>query len=140
MAAAATTTGTDVIREFLPGSPFVGHVGIELVDISDGHAELALAFRDEVVTVGRVVHGGAIATLVDTAAMTAAWAGAEVPDSLRGATVALSLTYLAPADGQDVVATARVVRRGRRLVHVQVDVHSDDGTHVAVALVTYQLG
>lgn len=133
-------TGIQVMEGFLPNSPFVRHLGIELVDLQDGQAELALPFRDEVVTIGEVVHGGAIATLIDTAAMAAAWAGAEVPDELRGSTVALSVNYLAPADGQDVTASARVVRRGRRLVSVHVDVHAQDGTHVAVAIVTYQIG
>lgn len=133
-------TGTQVMRDFLPNSPFVGHVGIELVDLDDGRAVLALPFREEVVTIGKVVHGGAVATLIDTAAMAAAWAGAEVPDELRGATVSLSVNYLAPADGRDVTASARVVRRGRRLVNVHVDVHTGDGTQVAVAIVTYQIG
>lgn len=137
---AGDLTGTEVIQGFLPTSPFVGHVGLELLSLEDGHAELALPFRDEVVTIGQVVHGGAIATLIDTAAMAAAWAGAQVPDELRGATVTLSVNYLAPADGQDVTASARVVRRGRRLVNVQVDVHAADGTHVAVAIVAYQIG
>ena len=137
---ATATTGTDVIREFLPHSPFVGHLGIELVALDDGQAELRLPFRDEVVTIGRTVHGGAVATLVDTAAMAAAWAGADVPEQLRGSTVALSVSYLAPADGRDVTATARVERRGRRLTTVHVDVHTEDGGQVAVALVTYQIG
>lgn len=140
MTETAELTGTQVMREFLPTSPFVGHVGIELTALEDGRAELSLGFREEVVTIGRVVHGGAIATLIDTAAMAAAWAGAQVPEELRGATVALSVNYLAPADGQDVTASAQVVRRGRRLVNVHVDVHGQDGTHVATAIVTYQLG
>lgn len=134
------TTGTDLMRQFLPHNPFVVHTGIELANIDDGHAELRLPFRQEVVTIGEVVHGGAIATLIDTAAMTAAWAGAEVPDDLRGATVALSVSYLAPAVASDLTATARVVRRGRRLVSTQVDVHAESGAHVATAIVTYQIG
>lgn len=134
------TDGTDVMRQFLPASPFPAHLGIELVEIDDGQARLRLPFRDEVVTIGTVVHGGAIATLVDTAAMAAAWAGAEVPDRLRGSTVGLTISYLAPADGVDVTASAEVVRRGRRLATVRVDATTDDGTLVATALVTYQLG
>lgn len=140
MTATTQPDGTQVMREFLPHSPFVGHLGIELVELDDGRADLRLPFAQEVVTIGRVVHGGAIATLIDTAAMAAAWAGAEVPDALRGATVNLSVSYLAPADGQSVTASARVVRRGRRLVTVHVDARADDDTHVATALVTYQLG
>lgn len=135
-------TGTALMREFVPASPFVRHVGIELIDVADGRAELSLAFHDDLVTIGRVVHGGAIATLIDTAAMAAAWGGAEVPEQPRGATVDLSISFLAPAEGRALTAAARVVRRGRRLVNVQVDVSADDDpdTRVAIAIVTYQIG
>lgn len=133
-------TGTELMRQFVPTSPFVGHLGIELGRVDDGHAELTLPFREEVVTIGDVVHGGAIATLIDTAAMTAAWAGAEVPEQLRGATVSLSVDFVAPAAGQDVTATASVVRRGSRLVNVHVDVHTTQRDLVATAIVTYQIG
>lgn len=132
--------GATIMREFVPASPLVGHLGIELVDLGDGTAQLRLPFREELITIGRVVHGGAIASLIDTAAMAAAWSGAEVPDSLRGSTVALSVNYLAPAEEEDVTASARVVRRGRRLQTIQVDAHTASGTHVATALVTYQIG
>lgn len=138
----STTTldGTHVMREFLPRSPLVGHLGIRPVHLGNGEAILALPFRDELATIGRIVHGGAIATLADTTAMAAAWAGADVPETLQGSTVGLSITYLAPADGASLTSTAHVVRRGRRLVTVQVDVRTDDDVHVATALVTYQLG
>ena len=138
--AQAAPTGTDIIRQFVPASPFVQHLGIELVDLGDGKATLRLPFREELVTIGRVVHGGALAALVDTAVMAAAWAGAEAPEQLRGATVDLSLAYLAPASAEDVTAVAGVLRRGRRLVSVAVDVHTASGTHVVHALATYQIG
>lgn len=139
MSSAAQVDGTTIMREFLPHSPFVRHLGIELASIEEGSAELVLPFRAEITTIADVVHGGAIATLIDTAAMTAAWAGADVPETLRGATVDLSVSYLAPADGASLSARAAVVRRGRRLVNVRVDVHADT-THVATAIVTYQIG
>lgn len=138
--APVTDEGIELMRAFVPTSPFVGHLGIELVDLAEGRARLKLPFRDELATIGTVVHGGAIATLLDTAAMAASWAGAELPEHLRGSTVDLSVSYLAPADGRDVTADARVVRRGRRLVTVQADARTDDAVHVATALVTYQVG
>lgn len=135
-----TLNGADLMREFLPHSPLVDHLGIRLVTLGEGEATLRLPFRTELATVGRIVHGGAIATLADTTAMAAAWAGADVPETPQGSTVGLSINYLAPADGASLTSTARVVRRGRRLVTVQVDVRTDDDLHVATALVTYQLG
>jgi len=132
--------GTELMRQFLPHSPFVAHTRIELARIDDGYAELTLPFHEEIVTIGEVIHGGAIVTLIDTAAMAAAWAGADVPEQLRGATVSLSVNYLAPAEGADITATAQVLRRGHRLTNVRVDVHTDGATHVATAIVTYQIG
>ena len=133
-------TGSDVMRQFLPASPLVAHLGIELDHLGDGTASLRLPFREHNATIGRVVHGGAIATLVDTAAMAAAWAGAEVPDQLRGATVALAVNYVAATDGVDLVAHARVVRRGHRLTSLSVEVTDPDERVVATALATYQVG
>lgn len=55
----ARATGSDIIRQFIPASPFVGHLGIELVELGDGEATLVMPFRQELVTIGQVVHGGA---------------------------------------------------------------------------------
>jgi uncharacterized protein (TIGR00369 family) len=133
-------TGEEIMRRFLPSSPFPGHLGIRLVDIGPGSARLGLPFAEALVTVGSTVHGGAVASLIDTAAMVAAWSGGEVPDKLRGSTVGLTISYLAPADGEDLEATATVLRRGRNIVHVDVDVRTASGAAVAKGLVTYKLG
>ena len=43
-------------------------------------AVLKMPFSDTLPTMGDVVHGGAISSLVDTAAAAAAWSGAQVPE------------------------------------------------------------
>jgi uncharacterized protein (TIGR00369 family) len=133
-------TGEEVMRQFLPASPFPGHLGIRLVEMGAGSATLELPFTKSLVTAGSVVHGGAVASLIDTAAMVAAWSGGEVPDNLRGTTVGLTVSYLAPADGEDLQASATVLRRGRSIVHVDVEVRAASGAPVAKGLVTYKLG
>jgi uncharacterized protein (TIGR00369 family) len=136
----ATSTGAEIMREFLPQSPFVGHVGIELEEIAAGTAVLRVPFRNELATIGETVHGGVIATLIDVAGMVAAWSDAEVPETLRGATVSLSISYVSPAQGEDVIAHAGIVRRGRRLVTVDVEATTPSGNVIAKALMTYQVG
>ena len=133
-------SGADIMRRFLPTSPYVGHLGIRLTDLQPGMATLTLPFSAPLATIGAVVHGGAIASLIDTAAMVAAWSDAAVPATLRGATVGLSVTYLAPGEGEDLQAIARVLRRGRSLVYLDVEVQGASGTLVAKGLVTYKLG
>jgi uncharacterized protein (TIGR00369 family) len=115
-------------------------VGLRVRDIEPDHAVLELPFSEELATAGEVVHGGAIGTLVDTAATAASWAGAELSDAPRGATVSLTVNYVRAATGQDVVADARVVRRGRSLCFCDVRVTDADDRLVAHGVVTYRLG
>jgi uncharacterized protein (TIGR00369 family) len=130
----------DIIRQFLPTSPYVGHLGMQLTEMQPDVAVLTLPFTSSLITIGTTIHGGAIASLIDTAAMVAAWSDKTVPENMRGTTVSLTVTYLAPAEGEDLQATARVLRRGRSLVYLDVEVQSVSGTSVARGLVTYKLG
>jgi uncharacterized protein (TIGR00369 family) len=134
------SNGTELMQQFLPASPFVGLLDLELDDIGDGTARLRLPFDSTRTTYGDVVHGGAIAALVDTAVMVTAWAGAPLPDEMRGATVSLSLEYVDAAREEDLVASGHVVRRGRTLCFCEVDVTGADGRTVAKALATYKIG
>ncbi len=133
-------SGAEIIRQFLPSSPYVGYLGIRLTEMQPDKATLTLPFVSQLATIGPIVHGGAIASLIDTAAMVAAWSGAGKLENIRGTTVGLTVTYLAPANGEDLQATASVLRRGQSLVYVDVEVQSASGTRVAKGLVTYKLG
>jgi uncharacterized protein (TIGR00369 family) len=103
-------------------------------------ATLAMPFTESLVTIGTVVHGGAIASLIDTTAMVAAWSGAALPEKLRGTTVGLSINYLTAASNEDLQATARVLQRGKNLVYLDVEVRGASGTLVAKGMVTYKIG
>jgi uncharacterized protein (TIGR00369 family) len=139
-AEAPASDGAAMARGWLEHSPFVRHLGIRLDRMEADRAVLSMPFDDSLPTLGDVVHGGAISSLVDTAAATAAWSGAEMPERPRASTVGITVDFLSPAHGQGVTADARVVRRsGRGLCFCEVGVTAEDGTEVALALVTYQL-
>jgi uncharacterized protein (TIGR00369 family) len=137
---APTPTGAEIIRHWLATSPFVAHLAIRLDDIQPGTATLTLPYSGTMTTIGTVVHGGAIATLIDTAAAAAAWSDAAVPANIRGTTVNVSVAYLSAAESEDIMAVARVLSRGRTLVYLEVDVRTVSGKAVAKGLATYKLG
>ena len=113
---------------------------MQLLDIQPGVARLALPFTEELVTIGTIVHGGAIASLIDTPAMVAAWSDAEVLAKARGTTVNMTVSYLASAQQEGLQAIARVLRRGRSLVYLDVEVSTASEQLVAKGMVTYKLG
>ncbi len=135
-----TLSGEEIMRRFFPTSPYVAHLGLQLTEMQPDMAVLTMPFRDELVTIGATVHGGAVASLIDTAAMVAAWSGGAVPANGRGTTVGLTVNYLAAAQGEDLKAIARVLRRGRSLVYLDVEVQTLAGMLVAKGLVTYKPG
>jgi uncharacterized protein (TIGR00369 family) len=129
----------NLVRGWLENSPFALHLGIRLESLREGEAELVLPFDAKLATVGDVVHGGAISSLIDAAAAVAAVSGAEGDTLAGGTTVDLSISLLAAARGSDLRARARALRRGKAISFLEVDVEDGDGSPVAKGLVTYRV-
>jgi uncharacterized protein (TIGR00369 family) len=137
---ATAPTGAEIMAQFIPQSPFVAKLGI-LAEVLDGdEVRLRMPWDPTNVTLGDMVHGGAIAALADVTVMAAAWAGIEAAPSLRGVTVSMTMQFLAPARATDLIGVGRVLRQGRSLVNCDVDVVTPDGELVAKAIATYKVG
>ena len=129
----------EIIRQAIVASPLATLLGIETVEVAPDLVRVRLPFRSEVTTVGDLVHGGAIAALIDVAATAAFWTGADLKRNPRGTTIGFTVNFLAPARSSELIADARVVQRGRSISVGEVDVTGVDGRPVARALVTYKL-
>jgi uncharacterized protein (TIGR00369 family) len=136
----STPTGAEVMAQFLPQSPFVTKLGIVSETLDGDEVRLRMPWDPTNVTLGDMVHGGAIATLADVTVMAAAWAGVAAAESLRGVTVSMSMQFLAPARATDLIGVGRVLRQGKTLVNCDVDVVTPDGELVAKAIATYKVG
>jgi uncharacterized protein (TIGR00369 family) len=133
-------SGAEVMAQFLPASPFVAKLGI-VADVLDApEVRLRMPWDPSNVTLGDMVHGGAIAALADVTVMAAAWAGVREASSLRGVTVSMSLQYLAPARATELVGVGRALRQGKSLVNCDVDVVTPVGELVAKAIAVYKVG
>ena len=131
-------TRNELIRSFLPASPFAQQLRLSLLHLDAGGADLRLPYDDALATFGDTVHGGAIASLIDTAGMTAAWGDDADCERPAGATVSMAVDYVAAARGSDLLAKARVVRRGRSLCFVVVEVEDGEGQVVATGQVCHR--
>lgn len=132
--------GTELIGAFIPVSPFLAKLGVVADRLDDDVAILRLPWSPDLATMGDLVHGGAIAALADAAVMAGAWVGAAIPETLRGVTVSLAIDFADGARAEDVLAEARVVRRGRSLTSVEVDLLAGDGRRLGKAIGTYKVG
>ena len=123
------------LRETFAGVPYVGLLGFEFVRAERGAATFALEVREELTRMGGILHGGAVVSLLDTAAAFAVHTVIE-PEA-RTVTVDLTVHFLRPASLGRVEATAHVLRRGRRVCILSVEARDDAAEIVATSTMTY---
>ena len=120
----------------MPEHSFVDTLGVRSRTAEDGTAMLELDATDEHLNPAGTVHGGVLATLVDTAmgqAVRSRTGEADVP-----ATSQLTVTYLRPGTPGRLSATGRVSKQGEHLTVCEADVEQD-GEAVAHAVATFAL-
>ena len=102
----------------------------------DGSARVAFSARDEHLNQAGTLHGGVLATLVDTAMGAAV--RSTVDDGDVPATSQLTVTYLRPGKPGELSVTARVKTRGEHLTVCDADVEQD-GRSLVHAVATFAL-
>lgn len=104
---------------------FVQLLDLQLESVERGKAVMRMPFRSEITNSTGAVHGGAIVSLCDTVFYVALASiyGREQETT----TVALQCNFVAPArPPHDLVAEARVLKAGRRVVYGEVYVRSGE--------------
>jgi uncharacterized protein (TIGR00369 family) len=115
--------------------PYAKLIGLELGEISPGAVSIHLDVRNDLKQNQGVIHGGAVASLIDTAAAFAVLTQLDTND--RVSTTDLTIHYLRPASSGRLTAEARIVRGGRRLFVLSVEVRNDQQILVATAVTSY---
>ncbi len=109
-------------------------LGLELCELKTGEVTVCLNVRDELKQNQGVVHGGAIASLIDTASAFVILT--TIDEDERVTTTDLTIHYLRPITVGRMLARARVVRGGRRRFVVSVEVENN-GALAATAITGY---
>jgi len=113
---------------------FREHVQLQVEPGDEGTGRVVLDAGDDHLNPHGTVHGGVLATMLDVAMGTAvATAGGDSP-----VTVSLTVTYLEPGRPGRLEATAKVRKRGKRLLVVEGQVEQE-GDVVADALATFSV-
>ncbi|CAD5105806.1 thioesterase family protein [Zestomonas carbonaria] len=142
-----------VVTQFFQRIPFNQMLGIEIGELSNEQVVMHLPMKPELIGnfVHGILHGGVISSLLDVCGGAMALIGAfanhqHLPTPERMArlsklgTIDLRIDYLRPGRGQRFTATALPLRAGNKVAVVRMELHSDDGTLVAVGTGTYLCG
>ncbi len=115
--------------------PFAKLLGIEVDTLEPGHAVLSMKMRDDLMRNGDIAHGGAVATLIDSAMAFAIVQ--SLGEDEHTVTVDLTIHYLRPLSQGTARASARVVRAGKRVITVAAELFDHNDKLAATAISTY---
>ena len=109
-------------------------LGLEMCETDGDQTAICLDVRDEIRQNHGVVHGGAIASLIDTASAFAILA--VLHENEKVTTTDLTIHYLRPVTSGRMVAHSKIVRAGKRRFVVSVEIQNN-GRLAATAITGY---
>ena len=116
--------------------PIVSALSMQVLDVQQGVAEILVPRPKEMDGVFECFHGGLLLTVADTLACLAIMSHTG-PDR-KMTTTDMNIRFLAPCYSS-VRAVAKVIKAGKTLCPVQVDLYDETSKHVAIAQINYML-
>jgi acyl-CoA thioesterase len=110
------------LQQFSERDIFARHVGIELIEVSDGRAVARMKISDQHMNGMNVVHGGAVFALADLAFAAAANSYGTVAMAIN-----VSISYLKARTGGVLTAEAREISKTRKITAYSVEVRDETG-------------
>ena len=113
-------------------------IGLEVEETRIDYCRMRMPFKAELLHAGGVVHGGAIASLMDAVLVPAV--GSVLGPTDRFSTVDLHVQYIGAVKDEDVVAEGWVTKRGRSVVFCESEaVGASSGRLIAKSVLTYNV-
>jgi uncharacterized protein (TIGR00369 family) len=125
------------VEESFARQGLMRHLSAELASVQPGGVEIRVPFRSELTQQHDYFHAGVTGAVADSACGYAAYTLMPADSSVL--TVEYKMNLLAPADGDELIARARVVRSGKTLKVCTADVFVRKGeaeNHCATMLST----
>ncbi len=118
-------------------SAFAQLVGLEFEEIRLNYARMRLPYRAELTQPAGIVHGGALATLIDTVVVGAIFSG--MSELRMIVTVDMHIHYIGALQDEDAVAEAWIRHRARSTVFLGAEVRSASGQLIAHGELCYRV-
>ncbi len=117
----------EVFKAHFDGDPFHRSLGLTVIERRPGFSRIRLEKGDATPGgIGGSVHGGVLAAMVDIAMLVAVFADLR-PGEQPAGTAELGITYLRQAQGGEIFAEAQVIKRGRQLAMIEVEISDEQG-------------
>ena len=115
--------------EMVNTSPYPQHLGMQLVSISVDQAAVKLKIEQCHLQPFGIVHGGVLATLIDTATFWSVFL--RLPEDAGLVNIDLKLNYLKSSSSGEMTAKGRCIRAGRSINYAEASIKDKEGNLLA---------
>ena len=142
-----------VTQLFSQHMPFNQLLGLNIRKLGLDQVEIRLPWHDKLMgnPIHKILHGGVTAAILDTVGglMAILYAVRDfdqisIEDFQKAlpnvGTKDMRVDYLPPGKGQEFIATAQDIRRGKKVAVCRTELHNEKGTHIAFGTGTYMVG
>jgi uncharacterized protein (TIGR00369 family) len=125
-----------IVQQYIAWNAFGDLLGMNFTIPRKGEVIYTMKIEKMHLATPVAAHGGAIAGLLD-AALGVSCLSAVCEEGRIVSTVSLNVNYLSPAKlGDELVAHAKVVKAGRRIIYTECELSNDSGELIARASAT----
>jgi len=143
-----------ITQLFIDKMPYNQLLGLKIHRTENGEVEIRLPWQDKLMgnPFQKILHGGVTASILDTIGGLSAVLFAiknigetslvdfqrQMPNA--GTTIDMRVDYLRPGKGEEFIATAEVIRKGKKVAVLRMELHNELGDHIAFGTGTYLVG
>ena len=125
------------VAELLSASPFYQHIRMRIVKIGEKSSEMHLELGGEHKNIWNTVHGGALASLLDSTCGSSLYSSLE--ENEGAVTIDLRVNFLAPAREGKVIAYGKFIHRTRSLAWSEAEAYDQEGKLLARAQAIHRI-
>jgi len=125
------------VMKIANSSPYYRLLGMEVKEIKEGESRIEMPFKQDLTHPYGIAHGGAIASLADSAVAMALIDLVDPRD--RIATIEFKINYFASVDKGELEAHAKIIHKGSKTAVGDVEVVNEKGKLVAKLVATYSI-
>jgi len=124
-------------RKVAARSPYYRLLGLDVTEIKEGESTIHMLFKQDLTHPYGFVHGGAIASLADSAVAMALVSLVEPKDRIT--TIEFKINFFVPVGKGELKAHAKIIYKGSKIAVGDVEVTNEAGKLVAKVTATYSI-
>ena len=121
------------IEEGINNQGYAKLLGIKAVKAEEGYAEISVSKRDDLLQQTGTLHGGVIGSLMEAAGGYAALT--VLPEGMSLIAVEYKINFLRAITADTAVAKARVIKRGRQLLVIDIEAYNEGSDKLAAKMI-----